>query len=480
MPRLLALEYNSEEARVVVATPRGTRCTIEDAFTLPLTSGDGEAQSIGEQVLAGLAARGYGRSEALLAIGRTNIELRNFSVPPAPPDELPDLVRMQALREFNSLDEDWPLDFQIIEQQPGQPISVLAAAIDPSVVKQIEQNAETAGLKPRCLTLRPCAAASLLNRAQPDRAQQLRLLVDLLATEADLTAVSGGTVKFLRTTRLPGASELSPEASQSLQGELRRTMAAVQNQLGGPAVESIVLFGSGPAYQRMAESIQAGLGKEVELFDPFAGLDLGGVLRRQLPDNASRFAPLLGMLLDECEKRAHSIDFLHPRRRPPPPDHRVRYILGGIAAVVLMGGYLGWGWMQRSALEADIRRLTVESKSWEAPLAKAEKAVKAAEEIGKWTASDVVWLDEFRELATDLPPQQQIMLTQLTASASAVRGGEIKIEGLAKSAADIDRLEEGLRDKRHRVEGKGRSLDDSQKGYSWRFVSSLLIDEEKK
>ena len=49
-----------------------------------------------------------------------------------------------------------------------------------------------------------------------------------------------------------------------------------------------------------------------------------------------------------------------------------------------------------------------------------------------------------------------------------------------QTAASIDALENGLRDKAHSVEGKGRSLDNSQKTYSWRFVSSLFVDAEKR
>ena len=49
-------------------------------------------------------------------------------MPPAPDNELPDLIRFQAMREFGAMQSDWPLDFIPLDSDPEQPRSVLAAA----------------------------------------------------------------------------------------------------------------------------------------------------------------------------------------------------------------------------------------------------------------------------------------------------------------------------------------------------------------
>ena len=97
-----------------------------------------------------------------MAVGRGSIELRQLQLPPAPDEELPDMVRFQAAREFNELDENWLLDFVPIDQGAEGPRTVLAMAIAPAVIRQIEGVCEQAGLKMQRLLLRPCAAASLL------------------------------------------------------------------------------------------------------------------------------------------------------------------------------------------------------------------------------------------------------------------------------------------------------------------------------
>ena len=99
-------------------------------------------------------------------------------------------------------------------------------------------------------------------------------------------------------------------------------MAAVQNQLGGRKVESIVLCGRTAVHAELARAIETELGMPAELFDPFAGLELAPALQDSPPEHPGRFAPLLGMLLAELSQTGHAIDFLHPRRRAESPSRR--------------------------------------------------------------------------------------------------------------------------------------------------------------
>ena len=239
MPRVLALEWNDTEARVVVAQSQAPTSSLSRRSWSPCPAQPGEDQpavDAGQRLATALAVRGISRLDALVSVGRTNIELRQLSLPPAPDDELPDMVRFQATREFNSLQDNWPLDFMPIDEDPEQPRTVLAAAIAPELVAQIRKTCETAGLKPRRLILRACAAASLFTRLQRDGPMRVRLLADLLGDEVDLTVMIDRKVIFLRTARLPCDPLDDLDAAGVPLSEIRRTMAAVQNQLGGRKV----------------------------------------------------------------------------------------------------------------------------------------------------------------------------------------------------------------------------------------------------
>jgi Tfp pilus assembly PilM family ATPase len=476
--RLLALEWNDREARIAAANVAHGRCVVEHAFTVPLSEGGSE--EVGRQIGEALAAQGVKKGEVLVALGRGNIELRRLSLPPAPDDELPDMVRMQAMRDFSELNDEWLLDFLPDDTGVDQPRGVLAAAIGPELVDQLNRTCANAGLKMEHLVLRACGAASLLNRVQPERRSELRLTVDLLADEADITLLLEGRVTFLRTVRLPGDPLHGGEAAQVLLGEIRRTMIAAQNQMDGRPVESLALFGWGEAQAELAATLQTTLGKPTELFNPFDAVDVGSALRGELPDRPGCFAPLLGMLLDQSTRTPHTLDFLHPRRRPEPPSRTRQYVMAAGAAILVVAAYLVWNVVEARSLDSDIAELKRQSQALEPQVVRADKATQAETEIAKWAATDTVWLEELADLCHDLPQAQDLMLTQLVFSASQLHGVDVKLDGLARSPNVVDAMEYCLRDREHRVGGGTRSVDPAQKVYSWKFSSSMQMGEEKK
>jgi len=425
MSHLIALEWSSSEARIAVAGARGGPGAIAEVIVVPLGAvpeGEGQAAELGRQIGEVLHQRGLGRAETLVGIGRSCAELRQLSLPPAPDDELPDLVRMQATREFNTVDDDWPLDFVPQKAEPNQPRTVLAAVIEPALRRQAEQVCQAAGLRLLRIELRPFAAASCLHRQNPAQPGQARLLVDLVGDEAELTVMDGDEVVFLRAARLPGDPLVSSDAAVSLMGELRRTLAAAQNQLGASRSESIVLCGAEKPYAALADAIRRALPLPVDLFDVFSLPEIAEEARRA--GDSNRMAALFGMVLDELDHRRPALAFLHPRQRPAPPDRRRRYVAAGLAVALLAVLYAGYTWWASSRLAEESRRLAIESRSLDPPLAVAEKTFLAVGEISKWADGEVVWLDKLHTLASKLPQAKDVMLTQVIAAGGASRAAE--------------------------------------------------------
>jgi Tfp pilus assembly PilM family ATPase len=480
MPRLLAIEWNDTEARLAVASSSPGGAVIEQAFSVALRShlpgSDGSDVDPGERIGTALAARGIGRVDTLVALGRASIELRQLSVPPAPDEELPDMVRFQALREFNAMEEDWHLDFVPIEGTPGEAQAVLAAAVSPELIQQTQSTCHAAGLKARRIVLRPFGAASLFARSQSETEAAVRLLIDLLGDETDLTVMMDGQVVLLRTARLPGDPLESADAAQALLGEARRTMAAVQNQLGGRRVESVVLCGAAEQHRALAARIQEKVEANTELFDPFGGLTLGRELSKGLPDHPGRFAPLLGILLDELESAPHAMDFLHPRKRPEPASRRNVYASAGlgIAVVVMLG--IVFGWMYRNSIKADIKQLSAESTRLEKDVKLANKKIEAAEAIQNWTRQEVVWLDELRWLSEKFPPAEDAMLVKLELSPTR-EGGKMDMEGLARNVDAIKTMDQDLHDETHQVAGEGEGESRAHERYSARFERAVILGQ---
>ncbi len=478
MPQLLALEWDSREIRAVVAGIRGGRAAIEHAFSIPWNESESTAETaekrLGEKIAAELDARGIGRPPALVAVGRTSIELRQIQLPPAPDADLPEMVRFQAAREFNELDEHWLLDFVPIDDGPSAPRVVLATAIAPAAIAQIEGVCQAAGLKLQRLLLRPCEAASLLS-GKNETQGRLRLLVDLLSDEADLTVVLDGKAVFLRTTRLDGDSPSLP----ALMAEIRLTMAAAQNQLAGQKVEAVVLCGKEPLHLALTENIESEWRMPVESIDPFADLELGTAIERSSPSHRGRFAPLLGMILAEASQKGHAIDFLHPRRRAESPDRRRQWILAGAAAAALLLAYLVYARVDHYLLSSEVKRLEARSRSLDAQAAAAKTLRTNAAEIAKWTDGEVVWLDQLHGLNERFPAAPDAVLSKLGFMVRQT-GSQASLEGAARNAEVVAKMEQAVRTAGNQIVGKRSWEDASQQKYPWRFEASISLPRRTK
>jgi Tfp pilus assembly PilM family ATPase len=480
MPKLLAVEWDASEARLAVARTRGASdIVVDEAFSVDLSpkpGSDDETVNVGERIAAALAARNVGRVETLVAVGRASIELQQMSLPPAPPEELPDMVRFQAMRQFTTINDDWPLDFVQLEPAvDSDNENVLGAAISPEMVSQLRETCASADLTPKRLVLRPFAAASVVCRHDLGTQQPPRLMVDLLTDEADLTILVDQRVLLMRTVRLPSAEETTGQ-TRALLGQMLRTIAAAQNQLRGRRVERIVICGDGSDQTALKELVEKQLNQEVQLFDPLGQLTLSQTLQQQRPEHAGRFAPLIGLLLDEASGAAHAIDFLHPRKRPEAPNqHRRNAFIGGAVAVAALAILL-LIWMQLSTLDADIADLKVDSGTLAKKVESAESVRGDMAQIDKWLASDFTWLDEMYDIAKRLPPPEDVVITQMTLGTRSPQGGHIIMDGYVRESGDLQDLQEALRAGGRSVISTGGSSDDRRETYRWRFKETVILD----
>jgi len=478
MARLLAIEWDSREARVVVAQARRGDFVLEQAFAIDLRPAEGmEARpesSLGKALSAALAERKIERGEVLVAVGRTNIELRKLTLPPAPADEQPDLVRFQALKQFTTLGDDWPIDFVPLQGENSGQLSVLAAAISPELVAQIRATCSAATLEPKRLVLRPFAAAALLRRRRS--VDGCVLVVDMLADEADLTVVNSGNVELIRTVRLPSSSEPEDQA-RFMSGEIRRTIAAASNQLAGRKVERVVICGDSLDHAILRTQIEQLPGLSVELFDPFEGVALASDAQAIRPPHVGRYAPLLGILVCEASGAAHDIDFLNPRRRPPAPSHRRRNtIMAAVAAVVvLMIAF--YYWQAYSELDHQVVTLAKEISLLKDDSKRLDPILTRTANVDEFVAGDVTWLDELRILSERFLPPEEAIVGQLTMSPTprGGAGGAMTLEGHVRSSSHLVQLESKLRDEQHKVSlGNGR-VDEKNRGLPWKFDGSIGV-----
>ncbi|MGD9644385.1 MAG: type IV pilus biogenesis protein PilM [Pirellulales bacterium] len=481
MPRLLALEWDAQEARFVLANVRRGNLELEQAGAIPLPPApEGEKlppETAGQIIRTALAVRKIGGAPALVVVGRSQVELRQLTLPPAPDEELPELVRNLALRELSAANESSIIDYMRLPAEPGEQQPVLAAALHGEQLTLQSTIAKAAGLRLRRLVLRPYAVSGLLARQMQPR-ERLCLLVDGNWQEAELSVLADGQVVVSRTVRLPAAAEGEPPCGPLL-AEIRRTVIAVQNQPGGGSIEAVYVCGESDYHHDLVRGLEEELSLAAELFRPFAGQQLASGLRDDAPPNPGRYAGLIGALVDEAHG-THAIDFLHPRQPVAPQGRRrVAVLAASLCAVLALAGWYA-AWSRFSAVDAEISALSRELKDLDLSVKRAVEKETAVAAIEEWSLGNVCWLDELRDLSLRFPKPRDAVVLRMTLGGRPAGGGQIDLEGLVRDHSIVRRMETSLRDDHHEV--STRRVQESVQGatYTLRFDTSMGVTPRDK
>jgi cell division ATPase FtsA len=471
MARLLAIDWDRTEARYVVADARGQSLALEAAGVMPLTGEKDTAASraqLGEalrQELAGKASR----ATTFISIDRGQVELVSLTLPPASDAELPELVRNQAMRENNAIAEDAVLDFLPAGDDPTAPRQVTAAALSQTRLEQIQEVVDGAGLTAKAIGLRPYGTAALVLGQLTDR-NQTCLVVQLLAEEVDLIVLSEGKPVFWRTLRQPNASH-DAAAARRLLAEIQRTLLVAQPQLPGKSASALYLCGGLEEHPTLLATLREEFPLPLTLVDPLAAH--GGLL--EPVDHPGRFAALVGMLASEARGESQAIDFLHPRRRPAPPDRRRMLVLAGAAAalVALFGIYRVWS--DFSAADQQIADLSTELDRLDDQFKQAGQRQKVIAALENWSKSDVNWLDELRDLSLRFPPGRDAVVLRMGLSHGRDAGGTIDLVGIVRDPVVVSHIENNLRDEHHQISSRHMQERLQEDNFSWHFEASIGV-----
>ena len=448
MPKLLALDWDQHEARFVVARSQGDSVAIDQAVAVPisLSAQQGNYEELGEQLRAALSRMSLPRCQVLTAIGRSMIELDRLQLPPAPEEELPEMVRFQAMRDFSSLQENSPLDFVPLGEAGNQSGEIMAAAIPRGLADQVNAALDSLGQDPHRAGMRPCAVASLAMRRRAETRKGVVLIIAQQSESAELVVIKHGMVVFTRSFRLP-PNWVPSETGEPMLGEVRRTIAAAQNQLGAARVEKIVVFGTPDVHADLCERIRERTKLDVELQSPFDQISI-----QTAPERPERFAAAVGMLLDEANSVPPVIDFLNPRKAPEPESPtRKRVFYGGLAAAVVLGMLALVMW-QFNSLNKELQQRTRVFAKVSNENKNLESTVLLARDLRKWKQADRNWLDELVHLSTiEGLTADDYMLDSISGRTLRDNRGEIDIQGKSKTLASRHKLQIGWSDEHHQV-----------------------------
>src|SRR5262245_62102607 len=140
MPRILAIDWDRLEARALLVHSGPTGSSIAGAWSVSLAAADGATlapREIGSKLGGVIGNSVSANATTLVGVGRDQVQMVLLNLPPAPPAELPDLVRFQAERELTSLGADSALDYIPLSGDATTPHQVLAAALSASGLTEV-------------------------------------------------------------------------------------------------------------------------------------------------------------------------------------------------------------------------------------------------------------------------------------------------------------------------------------------------------
>lgn len=476
MSKHIIIDWQRDGLFVAMGSRRGNNVTID---TLVTTKGGGGAHgsstAISTQLFALAKKLDLHKSEATIIAPREVLEFRTLTVPRGQADEVPDMVRFQAQRQMANIGDNWPLDYILLPDQPGQEgISALAATISPAHMAEIEATCSDLGIHLTRVLARPLEIARWGVAAGGLADAEASLIIAVSLTHADLLLVSRGSLIQIRGTRLP---EDPAVMTNALVAEIRRSIMAAASDLNNQSITKILLIAAPELAERVEAAVTQATGASVAIVDPASMLPSSLAERHELAlRSANRLAAIAGVIGNAAPDKRDIIDLKNCKRREP-KKARTREIamIGGAVAIVLLGG-IYWWWSAHARLDDQIRAAQAEEKQKKELVAANIKAIKHRDDVDKFLAGSINWLDEVVYIASKLPPAEDIMLSNPTFEVLSDNSGQIKFTADSRDAQSINAMEQGLSDKSHAVASSGSKERPTKNGnYGWSATEVVRV-----
>ena len=464
MVKKLAIDWDESELRLVAAQCSGSNIKVTDARVIPIED------NVLQTLKAALDGQGMENTEALVAIGRGQAELRELQLPPVPEDELPDMVRFQASKSFATAGDNATVDY-LVTSQNETGVEMIAAALGAEELKRLRGVCESGSLVAKRISIRPLSAAALYLLKQERSSANDTVLIDLLSDEAEIVVARDGRVIFVRTVRMPSAEDARGRA---LAGELKRSLVACGSS---GTLERVVLWGRAAVHSQDVEMLVEATDSKVEVLDPFSLVDVDRNTKGKMPEHVGRLAPRVGLLVADETGADRLLDFLNPRKRVEVVESPYRKYLIAAVPVAVAALVAFFIYRQLGALDGQIEGLKMANNDKQKGVKAADVSIARTELVDKYLDGDVNWLNEIRRLASKVPESDKLIVRSVSAvSDSRNGGGTMTIEGAVTKPAVIEEFEGAIRDDFRTVQGDGASELRTSDQYRWSFTETIKIN----
>ncbi len=490
MSKLIVIDRGLQHIRLLEADTRGSRVVVRKLTTLTLPDGHETGESDVAKTLVEKELQGYAGSGAKIIglIGRSQAVLRDLRLPTGPPEEMPGMIQLQAMRELSFPVEQAAIDYELVgpPDEEGQQ-RVILAALQQEVIERYHRVVRSSHLELIRLGLRPYATWRAYRQIAV-AATGAVLVISLAGESLELTVARGESVLFSRATLLRSANDGKTEAGDSataLVAEVRRTLAAFANQMPGVPVERIALAASRDEHRDLSDALAAaGLSVAIDRFDPFQMVELGREVAQSADgskDNRGAFVAAIGAAISVDE--SWPIDFLNTKKPIVRRDRRkpLAMIAAAAAVLVVAAGYL-FAHVQISSGKEKINRLTQQQNDLKDKLASINKIVSKYRAVEKWSKAEVNALEELRRLTDEFPDSKDMFATlvQIMPDRSLGGSGKITLDGVARKQVTISQFNNKLNGNDHySAQPVGQVVPEKKTGeYRWSYKTHITLKSD--
>ncbi len=488
MPRFLAVDWDGVEVRFVFGQQNKDKLSVLKIGSGPLAQAPSDTVSeeisaptslgipteVGPALLRLLQSNQVPSGKTLFALGAGSAEAMYFTLPPAKDEEIPELLRNQALRDMPNFSESYVIDFLPLGTAQSGPRNVLAVAQSRMGLRAIQVIGKTARCKPDKIEYRAAATTSfVLDSGLLEEDAPPTMIVNALADELDLVVVKERKIVYIRSVKLPDSGGANAKEEKIFQ-EITRTSAVGLQDISDDPVESVLFLAGEEEYPALSDRLHRH-SLDVRTVDP---LETARVQIDQKPQCRGRYAALLGMTLLEASGKKPAIDLLHPKSKPQPPNVAGILLLSILLLGLLVGGLYLWN---RSALAKMTRHRDDAKKKYEelyATHTQWSAPYRMLLNASTFDTSDAIWLDTIRDIAPYFPEQQDMVVHQMDYRSGPITGianggyysGRIDISAMVRDPVVIQTLKYQLEAKRmYTVFPSTPTQNPAGGGYPWNY-----------
>ncbi|MDR1960130.1 MAG: hypothetical protein LBQ54_13985 [Planctomycetaceae bacterium] len=424
-----------------------------------------------------------GKTDTVVVLSRSAIELRPLTFPPVPDDEIPEMAKFIAGKEFSEFDTATPFDvFFLPEIEKGKK-TVLGATLSKAKLTEITEICTFAGLNLKRIVVAPFETAALFTKNERFSIGTTSLLMEFSGKTVTFSVLYQGYPVFVRSVIFSDdfqekLGKKNPDWSGDLFPEIKKTLFSGTQIAAVQKIDKIVLSGESSVYQQMADSISQFTQLPVDVVDFWENIARSGEIKKQLPPFSEVFVPLVAGIFSPNANKPSPLDFVSPKRKKESGQQRQLIAAAIMFLFLLFTALIGYGYFRRTNLEQEVGTLQSKVATLENTVAMKEQKRNQAEAVANWKKNQILWLQELAWLSEKIPASEDTLLTSL--QLRAVDGtGEMKFQGTVKNARVVPILETSLWDDTHQLRSQKTTELSNAKDYPYTFDITVLAVSAK-